>query len=145
MKVKIKEDGMILKFKYEEIGMVLKILEEKAEENKANKWPEKEDIKTITSPNYISNICNEINEIAKDEKKDDAKKEKTIKELKHAVAVKNNCKDYEEFEINRKIVKLHDIEKKTFAEIANILDLSYSKVQKRYHQMKGDKDEGVKT
>lgn len=153
MKVKIGKEGMTLKFKYEEISTVLKILEKKAEENKAlkevNKWPEKEEIKTVMTPDYISDICHDLNEMAKDvyknDKKKESKKEKTINELKKAVAAKNNCKDYEEFEFSRKVVKLHDEEGKTFTEIANILGSTYSKVQRKYHQMKGDKDGGAET
>lgn len=153
MKVKIRREGMTLKFKYEEINTVLKILEKKAEENKAlkevNKWPEKEEIKTVRTPDYISDICHDLNEMAKDvyknDKKEESKKEKTINELKKAVAVKNNCKDYEEFEINRKIVKLRDYDGLSFARIGKLVGYSAATVQKRYHQMKGDKDGGAET
>lgn len=137
MKLKIGKDGMTLKFKYEEMSIVLDILGKKAAEQKAleetNKW----------------DICSGFNKIAKEvyenEKKVDEKKEKTINELKKAVAIKNNCKDYEEFEFSRKVVNLHDNEGKSFTEIANILGSTYSKVQRKYHQMKGDKDGGTET
>ena len=84
MKIKIGKEGMTLKFKYEEISMVLKILEKKAEEKKAleeaNKWPEEMGIKTEATPNYISDICHDINKMAKkinkDDKKEEAKKKK---------------------------------------------------------------------
>lgn len=157
MKVKLKNDGMTIKFKYEELEAVLQMIKKKAGEKEAldevNRllFRKPSDIETVTSPDYISNITKEINEtqkkIVKETKENMSKKEKDIAALKQAVASKNHCSDYEEYQINRQIVKLRDKEGLSFAKIGKQVGFSAATVATRYRKTKGDSgdDERVKT
>ena len=148
MRLKFRDDHITIKITYEDLFKFfgIKSITLGPGVSEEHSMYRKKDAKKNTD--YISGIGSEINDLMKDEKEPDTgdqKRDEAINSLKIAVARRYGFKTYQDYDIAKQIMVMHD-DGVTFKEIGKKMGMSASMAQSRYHKLKGDKkDERAET